>query len=289
MSQQEDVLVGKAASVYLIGLTSRPSVMKFSHLLETTHFANDKEGLEVFLVQFMDALYVVLELASTQLVPKASLDDLAKQLNLHLVPGKPYQSTQQEEFPVNCRPEACFTLEYLNYDGLTMSPDAIYQEYRELLDLVDDDNGEDDMEMEEASIAPGLFVIIGATNCDSCKAARIILEDADEDYGYHVRFTYLNANVLYGDAKWRDVFSDAKKLQLVPTGWKTVPMIFYLNEDDHDVEFENLDAFSKHVFENYGSITSDNGSFTDTFIGGLKELQETLSDVMTTCSESDNE
>lgn len=111
-----EALIGKQACIYIIGQTCRPNALQFLVELEHTFYHPEDEHLndsfQVFTVKYSNALFFVAELAQPLPAP-SKLNEVAEGHNLRLVSGKPFDGV--DEFPANCRADACFTLEIKDY------------------------------------------------------------------------------------------------------------------------------------------------------------------------------
>lgn len=111
-----DTIVGKQYCVYLIGQTERPNALAFLVELENTYYSPDNyelnDSFHVYCTMYNRAMFFIAELDNPK--PAAGeIEILAKKHNLTLINGKPFDG--HEEFPAQCRPDACFTLETVNY------------------------------------------------------------------------------------------------------------------------------------------------------------------------------
>lgn len=111
-----EIIQAKKGCIYIIAYIYRPNTLTFATELEHKYFSPDNSSLnelyQIFNLKYADMLYYVIELPDTKEL-MLNCYRLAYSLNLRLVPGKPFNGLL--EFPVSCRPDACFTLETINH------------------------------------------------------------------------------------------------------------------------------------------------------------------------------
>jgi hypothetical protein len=114
-----EVLEAKVGCMYLICHLYRPGGLTFATELEHRHYPPDEpinEVFAIFNVTYNGGPHFTIEIpASKQAFTQA--EELATELNLKLVPGKPYNG--QDEFPIRCAPDKCFVLETRNHEQIT--------------------------------------------------------------------------------------------------------------------------------------------------------------------------
>lgn len=105
-------LVTKTGSVYIIAAIYRPGVPEFMKELEHLFYEPDTEKNEkfnLFVIKYTGMPYVVIEVPDLR-----GVSELSAKHNLKLVNGKPYDGNM--EFPVECKADACFTMENDKYN-----------------------------------------------------------------------------------------------------------------------------------------------------------------------------
>lgn len=126
-------IVAKSGCIYIIADCHRPGTLTFAAELEHQYYPPDTELNEyynLFNVKYAKSmLFYVIEVTTGKYMTRGKLDNLAKRNNLKLVYGKPYDGNN--EFPVKCLPEHCFTLETRDHKKLDKDiVKALEDEYR---------------------------------------------------------------------------------------------------------------------------------------------------------------
>lgn len=115
-----DIINAKAGYIYIIGYIYRPGCSSFACELEHRYYPPDTELNELynmFMLKYEGMLHMVIEIPAGKTSAEwRRCDQLATELGLKLVPGKPWNG--RDEFPVRCLPDACFTLETANHADL---------------------------------------------------------------------------------------------------------------------------------------------------------------------------
>ena len=106
-----DIITAKPGYIYIVGYIYRPGCLTFSTTLEHQYYPPEtvmNELFNIYMVKYNDMLFNVVELPQS----KSALEQcyrICHDCGLRMVPGKPWNGKM--EFPLNCRPDACFTLE----------------------------------------------------------------------------------------------------------------------------------------------------------------------------------
>jgi hypothetical protein len=114
-----DIIQTKAGYMYIICHLFRPGGITFATELEHRHYPPDEvinDLFTIFNITYHGGTHFVIEIPSSKIAYEQA-DAVAKECNLNLVPGKPFNGLT--EFPVNCLPDHCFVLETLNHDATT--------------------------------------------------------------------------------------------------------------------------------------------------------------------------
>ena len=125
-------ITGKANSMYIICHLCRPGGLTFLTNLENTYYPPEEDIndlFNVFHVTYEGGAHFVVEIPSSLHAYKTA-EDIAEQLNLKMVPGKPFNG--HTEFPVQCLPDKCFVLETLNHTDEIKSEETLMEEVRRL-------------------------------------------------------------------------------------------------------------------------------------------------------------
>lgn len=117
-----DIIHGKQGHIYIIGYIYRLGCLSFITELEHKHYPPGtqlNDLFNVYMVKYSDMLYNVIEIPCNKTIIE-KCHGIAIVNGLKMVSGKPWNGKM--EFPVNCKAEACFTLEttdhklYVNLD-----------------------------------------------------------------------------------------------------------------------------------------------------------------------------
>lgn len=121
-----EILQAKKGCLYIICHVYRPGAITFVTELEHTYYTPDtpmEELFALFNITYEGGLHFVIEVPSNK-NSYEQIFNLAKENNLKLVNGKPYNG--KEEFPVNCLPDACFVLE--NIEQIDFTKENLHKE-----------------------------------------------------------------------------------------------------------------------------------------------------------------
>jgi len=138
-----EIITAKQGYIYIVGYIYRPGCLTFTTELEHTCFPPNTELNELFniyMVTYTEMMFNVVEIPKTNETLEHCYS-IANSSGLRLVPGKPWNG--KKEFPVNCKPDACFTLEtakhskYANQDLRSVIQKEA-QEMREKYNCEDD-------------------------------------------------------------------------------------------------------------------------------------------------------
>lgn len=104
------------------------------------------------------------------------------------------------------------------------------------------------------------YLILGASSCTFCKAAKILLEDNEIEYHY------VDLDGDYDD--WRQVFNDLEEVSPLSSFQRRIPIVLTLTEEDTD-SFKLPEQISKSLPESLQNCNC-------TYIGTFKELDELI-------------
>jgi hypothetical protein len=113
-----EVIEAKNGCMYIICHIYRPGGITFANELEHQFYPPDEpvnEVFQIFNVTYNGGPHFAIEIpAGKQAYEQAA--SLATQINLKLVPGKPYNGV--DEFPIKCSADKCFVLETVDHASL---------------------------------------------------------------------------------------------------------------------------------------------------------------------------
>lgn len=110
-----EIINAKPGHIYIVGYIYRPGCPTFTTELEHRHYPPNSEANDLFtvyMVKYSDMLFNVVEIPDNR-TAREHCYRISSECSLRMVPGKPWNG--REEFPVNCKPDKCYTLETVNH------------------------------------------------------------------------------------------------------------------------------------------------------------------------------
>ena len=120
-----EIIEAKKGCMYIICHIYRPGGITFATELEYRFYPPEEsmnEVFQIFNVTYDAGNHYAIEIpVSKQAFQQA--EELAKELNLRLVPGKPFDGSS--EFPIRCAADKCFVLETADHESMGNITDEI--------------------------------------------------------------------------------------------------------------------------------------------------------------------